>query len=149
MVRLVLMPESDLQAYLDKAIPNYAADNIKAGYWTEEEGLNKARDTFKRLLPDGMNTKDQYIYNVHDAEADQRVGIIWLNRESICHILLALFMISRSMKHGVEKALENMPWLPLKRKLANLVSNQLVCMSLLIMQSRKACMRILGTRPKA
>ena len=79
MVRLVLMQENELQAYLDQAIPNYAADNIKAGYWSEEDGLQKSRDSFSKLLPDGMNTKDQYIYKVQDAETDQQVGIIWLN----------------------------------------------------------------------
>jgi ribosomal protein S18 acetylase RimI-like enzyme len=79
MVRLIPLLENELQSYLDKTIPNYAAENVKAGYWTEEEGLQKSRDSFDRLLPDGVNTKNQYLYKIHDTEADQRVGIIWLN----------------------------------------------------------------------
>lgn len=79
MVRLVLMQKNELQAYLDKAIPNYAVENIKAGYWSEEEGLQKSQDSFDRLLPDGVNTKNQYLYKIHDSETDQRVGIMWLN----------------------------------------------------------------------
>lgn len=79
MIHLVPMQENEFQTYLDKVIPNYAAENIRAGYWSEEDGLNKARETFKRLLPDGVNTKDQHIYTVQDPETDQAVGVIWLN----------------------------------------------------------------------
>jgi len=81
MVHLIPMQENELQAYLDKTIPSYAADKIKAGHWSEEEGLDKARDSFKRLLPDGVNTKDQYLFNVKDVETDRSVGIIWLNAQ--------------------------------------------------------------------
>ena len=81
MIRLVPMLESDLHAYLDQAIPNYAADNVKAGYWSEEESLEKARATFNRLLPDGMNSKNQHVYKIQNAETDQDVGIIWLNAQ--------------------------------------------------------------------
>jgi ribosomal protein S18 acetylase RimI-like enzyme len=81
MIRLVPMLESDLSAYLEKAIPNYAAENIKAGYWSEEDGLQKSRDTFNRLLPEGVNTKNQHLYKIQDAESDKRVGIIWLNTQ--------------------------------------------------------------------
>lgn len=79
MVSLISMQENELQSYLDKTIPGYAAENVKAGYWTEEEGLQKSRDTFDRLLPDGVNTKNQLLYKIHDTETVQRVGIIWLN----------------------------------------------------------------------
>ena len=37
MVRLIPLQENELQAYLDQAIPNYAADKIKAGYWSEKD----------------------------------------------------------------------------------------------------------------
>lgn len=79
MVHLVPMQESELQAYLDQSIPNYAADNVKAGYWSQEEAMQKSRDTFERLLPDGVDTKNQYLYKIEDAEAGHAVGIIWLN----------------------------------------------------------------------
>lgn len=79
MIRLVPMLESDLQTYLDKAIPGYAADNVKAGYWLEEEALRKSKDTYSKLLPEGVDSKGQYLYKIHDTETDQDVGFIWLN----------------------------------------------------------------------
>lgn len=79
MVRLVPMSKSDLYAYLDNAIPGYAEDNVKAGYWSKEEALEKSRDVYKKLLPDGLNTKNEYLYQIRDMETDQDIGVIWLN----------------------------------------------------------------------
>jgi len=79
MVRLVLMLESDLVSYLEIIIPNYAAENVKAGYWSEEEALGKSRDAISNLLPEGVNSKNQHLYKIEDVKSGQRVGIIWLN----------------------------------------------------------------------
>lgn len=40
MVHLVPMQADEFQAYLDKTIPNYAAESIKAGYWAEKVPRN-------------------------------------------------------------------------------------------------------------
>lgn len=82
MIRLVPMLESELEAYLEKAIPGYAAENVKAGYWSEEDALERSRKAFVHLLPEGINTKNQYLFQVEDAETNQRVGIIWLNAQT-------------------------------------------------------------------
>ena len=79
MVRLVPMLESELAAYIEKTVPNYAAENVKAGYWPEEEALEKSRKVFGDLLPDGVKSKGQHIFHVEDAETNERVGVIWLN----------------------------------------------------------------------
>jgi ribosomal protein S18 acetylase RimI-like enzyme len=81
MIRLVPMLESDLHAYLEKAIPNYAGDNVKAGYWSEEDALEKSRAAFDRLLPDGVDSKKQHVYKIQDTVTEQDVGIIWLNAQ--------------------------------------------------------------------
>jgi len=79
MVRLVPLLESDLVSYLEVAIPNYATENVKAGYWSEEEALGKARDAISNLLPEGVGSKSQYLYKIEDAESGQSIGVIWLN----------------------------------------------------------------------
>jgi len=79
MVRLVPMSENEYSVYLEKTIPNYAADNVNAGYWQEKDALERSRKSFENLLPDGVNTKDQYLFHVEDPETGQRVGVIWLN----------------------------------------------------------------------
>ena len=79
MVRLVPMLESDLASYLEMTIPNYAAENLKAGYWSEEEALGKSRDTYNKLLPEGVSSKNQHLYKIEDVESGRSVGVIWLN----------------------------------------------------------------------
>ena len=79
MIRLVPMLESELNAYLEKSIPNYAADNVEAGYWSEEEALEKSRKVFNDLLPEGVKSKGQHLFQVENVETNERVGIIWLN----------------------------------------------------------------------
>jgi len=78
-IRLVSMLENELSTYIEKIISGYARENIKAGYWSKEEGLQKSRETFNRLLPDGVSTKNQYLYKIEDVETGQNIGIMWLN----------------------------------------------------------------------
>ena len=33
-------------------------------------------------MPDGVNTKNQYLFQIEDSETGQRAGIIWLNTQS-------------------------------------------------------------------
>ena len=79
MIRLVPMSESELPLFLDKAIPSYAAENVQAGYWSQTDALEKSHKEFANLLPEGVKSKGQYLFQVEDAETKERVGIIWLN----------------------------------------------------------------------
>jgi len=79
MIRLVPMLESELDKYLERSVPGYAEENVKAGYWSEDEALEKSRKVFDNLLPDGIKSKGQYLFQVEDTETNERVGIIWLN----------------------------------------------------------------------
>ncbi|MGB3261477.1 GNAT family N-acetyltransferase [Paenisporosarcina sp.] len=76
MVTLQPMKQEDIPQYLEHAVENYAKDKIASGNWSAEEGLELSRQEFNKLLPDGVNSKGNYIYSIfHD---QQRVGMIWL-----------------------------------------------------------------------
>ena len=71
------MPQPEFDEYLKRLIPEYAADNVRAGYWDESEALERSRQQIKSLLPQVLQTKDHYIFfSVYDG--DQKVGMIWL-----------------------------------------------------------------------
>lgn len=72
------MSEADFAAYLDTSIASYAAEHIKAGGWTEEEGLEKAKQSFDRLLPNGVNSPNQHLFSLYDENTGETVGMIWL-----------------------------------------------------------------------
>ena len=76
MSKLIPMTQPEYEIYLEHLIPDYAADNVRAGYWDESEALEKSRQQTASLLPQGLQTKDHYIYNLVDG--DQIVGMIWL-----------------------------------------------------------------------
>jgi ribosomal protein S18 acetylase RimI-like enzyme len=76
MVKLIPMTQNEFKAFLERDIREYAAENVRAGYWSEAEALEKSRQAHDRLLPDGLKTKDQYLYTLH--EDKQAVGMIWM-----------------------------------------------------------------------
>lgn len=70
------MTQSEYEAFLERVIPEYAEDNIKAGYWGEQEALEKSRKEFADLLPQGLQTENHHLYSLYDA--DTPVGVIWM-----------------------------------------------------------------------
>src|SRR5678815_383909 len=79
MSKLIPMTQPEYDEYLKHLIPDYAADNVRAGYWDESEALEESRQQIETLLPQGVQTKDHYIYNLVDGE--QTVGMIWLKAQ--------------------------------------------------------------------
>jgi ribosomal protein S18 acetylase RimI-like enzyme len=80
MVRLIPMNEAECQAYLDLAIREYAEDKVQAGNWQPAEALERSAKEFQQLLPEGVATKDNYLYDIEDDALGAKVGIIWLAR---------------------------------------------------------------------
>jgi ribosomal protein S18 acetylase RimI-like enzyme len=70
------MTQPEFNMFLEHLIPDYAADNVRAGYWSEEESLEKSRQQNTSLLPQGLQTPNHYFYLLYDNE--QKVGMIWL-----------------------------------------------------------------------
>jgi RimJ/RimL family protein N-acetyltransferase len=96
--RVVLTPlgESDYQAYLTITVPAYAQEHIESGRWTPSEALQKAQEEYQELLPDGLATKDQYLFSIEDADTGKKVGILWFEakmRGSIYEAFLYDFLI--------------------------------------------------------
>jgi ribosomal protein S18 acetylase RimI-like enzyme len=84
MSKLIPMTQTEYDVYIVRLIPEYAADNVRAGYWSEAESLEKARKQTESLLPQGLQTKDHYFYTLYDA--DQAIGMIWLRVEPDRHV---------------------------------------------------------------
>lgn len=70
------MTQPEYEAFLERVIPEYAEDNIKAGYWGEQEALEKSRKEFTDLLPQGLQTPNHHLYTLYDASVP--VGMIWM-----------------------------------------------------------------------
>ena len=76
MPELIPMTQPEFDAFLVRSVPEYAADHVRAGNWTESEALEKSRKEFDDLLPQGLNTEDNYLYSLVDG--NETVGLIWM-----------------------------------------------------------------------
>ena len=76
MIELVPMNEQDFRKYFEFSVKNYADEKVKSGNWPQEGSLERSEIEFKRLLPDGINTADNYIFSA--IEGKTSVGMIWI-----------------------------------------------------------------------
>ena len=79
MSKLIPMTSFEFDLYFEHLIQDYAADNVRAGYWSEDEAPEKSRKQTELLLTQGLQTKDHYLYTLFDGE--NAVGVIWLRVE--------------------------------------------------------------------
>ncbi len=67
-VSLLPMNEEAFSDYLQIAIQAYARDNVDSGRWDESDALERSIKEHEALLPEGVETKDNYLFNVVDNE---------------------------------------------------------------------------------
>jgi ribosomal protein S18 acetylase RimI-like enzyme len=78
MVKLIKMLQSEFEPYLERGVHEYAADHVRNGNWTAEEALEKSRKQFQDLLPEGVNSQDQFLYSIVDEETNNKMGLLWV-----------------------------------------------------------------------
>jgi ribosomal protein S18 acetylase RimI-like enzyme len=72
------MDEADYERFRERSISEYAQANIDAGRWPHQAALERAQDAYDRLLPKGLKTPGQYLFNIHDDAQGLDVGVLWL-----------------------------------------------------------------------
>lgn len=77
MVHLVPMTEAEFTPYRARLMQDYAQEHVKAGNWHPSEALQRAEKEFRHLLPDGLATKNQYLFSIQDEATGLKVGMIW------------------------------------------------------------------------
>ena len=70
------MTKEDFERYLKNSILNFAEENIKSTNWKKEDAYDKSVVVFNELLPDGIETKDHYFFNI--IVNNEQAGILWL-----------------------------------------------------------------------
>jgi len=61
--------------YLAHAIPDFAHDKIQSGQWRRSEALEMSRQQYAELLPQGLATPDNHIFEIHSDTG--AVGMLW------------------------------------------------------------------------
>jgi ribosomal protein S18 acetylase RimI-like enzyme len=68
-------------AYLEAAIVSYAQDNVEAGRWPEVRAVERSRADFESLLPQGLATPDNHLYEICASLDGEALGFVWLSIE--------------------------------------------------------------------
>lgn len=75
---LIKMTEAVFNEYCQAAIASYAKENIDAGRWKEEGAIERSREDHDRLLPEGIKTKNNHLFEIKENNHGQVVGHIWI-----------------------------------------------------------------------
>lgn len=77
MTTLVNMQQEAFISFFDLVVASYAADNVASGRWSAEEAAQLARAETEQLLPQGIKTPDNFLYEIQDEFTKQTVGFVW------------------------------------------------------------------------
>lgn len=77
MTILLPMRAETYESYLESSILSYAKENVLSGRWREEDALEQSRNEFHKLLPQGSDTPDQYLFEIIGNDNLTTVGFIW------------------------------------------------------------------------
>ncbi|MEI5906766.1 GNAT family N-acetyltransferase [Bacillus spongiae] len=80
MVNLIPMTNLEFEKYIETSVSDFANQSIASGNWSEGDALQKAKEKYHSLLPDGKETANQYFYTIFDT--DQEVGILWFAQKT-------------------------------------------------------------------
>ena len=97
MTTLIPIEQDDFESFLESEIIEYAQDKVKSGNWLAEDALEKSRVEFMSMLPDGPQTKDQFVFTILDEHTNQKLGVLWVQikmdapcrRAFICDFVIA------------------------------------------------------------
>ena len=70
------MIEPEYAAWLKAIIPAYAADKVSSGQWSEEASMELSKKEYDDLLPQGLETPDNYFFTIVDSRS-AAVGVLW------------------------------------------------------------------------
>jgi GNAT superfamily N-acetyltransferase len=77
MTILVAMRAENFASYLESSIASYADDNIASGRWPKGGAIECSRAEFERLLPQGLATPNNYLFEIQATDDGPTIGCLW------------------------------------------------------------------------
>ncbi|TMU87475.1 N-acetyltransferase [Bacillus sp. BHET2] len=79
MILLQPMKEHEYTLWLKDSMKEYAEEKTKAGNFQKETSLEQAELEFKKLLPDGLNSENHYLFTLLSDKNQDEIGNLWIN----------------------------------------------------------------------
>lgn len=105
-IQLKQMCEDEYSTYRDAAVRWYAEDKQRSGDWLSRDALTLSFQAFHRSAPNGLQTPNQYLFTVHDAATDVKVGWLWyqIRDDGLCQSVylcdIMIFVEHRRQGYG-------------------------------------------------
>jgi ribosomal protein S18 acetylase RimI-like enzyme len=64
-------------AYLEAAIKGYAEENVATGRWPQAGAVERSREDFESLLPQGLGTPDNFVCEIFEEDCGPVAGYAW------------------------------------------------------------------------
>jgi ribosomal protein S18 acetylase RimI-like enzyme len=100
MVQLAPMDAPEFDPFMDRLTRSYAEDNIRAGLWSEEQGLNEVQKQVQILLPAGRETPNHFFFTIFSEPPEEKVGAIWFAVEPRGGFIDDLLIFEPFRRHG-------------------------------------------------
>ncbi len=78
MITLSPMHADSYAAFVEESIAGYARENVESGRWPEQGALEHARAEFAMLLPQGLATPGQHLFDILAQPHGLPVGYVWM-----------------------------------------------------------------------
>ena len=78
MTTLRAMPPQAYPDYVEASIAAYADENVAAGRWPPQGALERSREDYDALLPHGLETPDNFLFEIVAEEGGAAVGVVWV-----------------------------------------------------------------------
>lgn len=75
---LVPMSAESYIAFLDHSVTGYAARNAESGRWPAVDALARSLAQYEKLLPQGLQTPDNHLFDIRDECTGDTVGSLWV-----------------------------------------------------------------------
>ncbi len=85
------MRRESFAPYMQASVAAYAEDNVACGRWPQEGALARSLAEFESLLPQGLDTPDNHLFEIVATADGPVVGIIWFAVE-VKHGLRSAFV---------------------------------------------------------
>ena len=71
------MREEAYAAWLESSVAGYAEDKVASGQWPREDALARSLAEFAALLPQGLATPDNHLFEILATADGPTVGYLW------------------------------------------------------------------------
>ncbi len=78
-VTLRPMTQEEFVPYEKADVHHFAENMARAGFWSADGALDKAKALHARLLPEGIHTPDHLFFVIEENQPHDSVGAIWLS----------------------------------------------------------------------